>query len=254
MFVNKAFLLWEFSLIDKNSRTQSFMNIPSSIIYVQGLLKPEELQTIESILPSVPFENGKATATGAAREVKNNLQSPKTGDEPTVRIQQIVMTAVATSPHIQAALMPKFILSPIISKYRDGMQYGWHTDSPLMSEQNHVIRADLSMTVFLNDPETYTGGELVIHTPTGMVPYKLKKGDAVIYPTTRLHCVNPVTEGERIAAVTWMQSVIADTEKRDLLFQLKTVQETLGQQGSNSGEHLVLQQAYCNLLRMWAEI
>jgi PKHD-type hydroxylase len=66
--------------------------------------------------------------------------------------------------------------------------------------------------------------------------------------------VNPVTEGERVAAVTWMQSIIADTEKRDLLFQLKTVQETLGQQNGNSGEHLVLQQAYCNLLRMWAEI
>jgi PKHD-type hydroxylase len=230
------------------------MNIPSSIIHVQGLLKPEELRVIDSILPDIPFEDGKTTATGAAREVKNNLQSPKLDNAPSMKVQQIVMTAVGTSPYIQAALMPKFILPPIISKYRDGMQYGWHTDSPLMADRNQVIRADLSITVFLSDPETYAGGELVIHTPTGFVPYKLQKGDAVIYPTTRLHCVNPVTEGERVAAVTWMQSIIADTEKRDLLFQLKTVQETLGQQNGNSGEHLVLQQAYCNLLRMWAEI
>lgn len=230
------------------------MNIPSSIIYVQGLLKPEELQAIDGLLASIPFEDGKATASGPAREVKNNLQSPRTDNEASQHIQQIVMTAVATSPYIQAAVIPKFILPPIISKYREGMQYGWHTDSPLMSDRHMTIRADLSMTLFLCEPETYAGGELVIHTPTGFVPYKLKKGDAVIYPTTRLHCVNPVTEGERVAAVSWMQCVVPDTEKRDLLFQLKTVQETLSQQNGNSPEHLVLQQAYCNLVRMWAEM
>lgn len=232
------------------------MNAPSSLLHIEGLLKPEELTAIDQLIAVIPFVDGKATATGAAKEVKNNLQAPGNGNEANVQVQHIVVNAMSSSPIIQAVLLPKVVYPPIISKYRDGMQYGWHTDSPVMSDGSGMgaMRIDLSMTVFLSDPESYTGGELVIHNPTGFIQYKLKKGDAIVYPTTKLHCVNPVTAGERVAAVTWMQSMIRDTEKRDLLFQLKTVQESLGKQNPQSGEHLVLQQTYSNLLRMWAEV
>ncbi|XZF16412.1 Fe2+-dependent dioxygenase [Chitinophagaceae bacterium MMS25-I14] len=230
------------------------MKTPSSIIHIKSLLDANELSAADKVLPHIIFENGKATASGAAREVKNNLQAIKNDNQYTLQLQQIVFGAVARNPLIQAAFMPKFILPPIISKYQPGMQYGWHTDSPLMSHQHMTIRADLSMTVFLSDPDTYTGGELEIQSATGNTSYKLDKGDAIIYPTTKLHCVNPVTEGERVAAVTWMQSVIGDADKRELLFQLKSVQETVGLQQELKSENLVLQQAYSNLVRMWAEI
>lgn len=228
-------------------------DIPSSIIHVKQLLKPEELQQIDFLLQQIPFEDGRNTATGAAKEVKRNMQATREENQNKRHIQQIVFNAVATSPLIQAAIMPKNILPPIISKYQDSMEYGWHTDSPVMTI-DYTIRVDLSMTLFLSDPESYKGGELVIHTPSGYVPYKLNKGDAIIYPTTRLHCVNPVTEGERIACVTWMQSLIKDTEKRELLFQLKTIQEAIASKDLKSTENLMLLQVFSNLMRMWTDL
>ena len=211
------------------------------------------LLEIDGLLPSVPFEDGKNTATGAAREVKQNLQAVR-GEHPARRrIQEIVFETLARHPLVQAACLPKAILPPVISRYREGMTYGWHTDSPLMTDV-YTIRVDLSMTLFLSEPDTYTGGELVIHTPTGFVPFKLAKGDALIYPTTRLHCVNPVTAGERVAAVTWLQSFIKDTERREMAFQLKSVQESVALQNPQSTENLMLLQIYSNMVRMWSEV
>lgn len=229
------------------------MQIPSSIIIIPGLLKAEELQEIDTLLPSISFESGSSTAQGAAKEVKNNLQASREENAPYARAQEIVFKAIASSPLVQAGVMPKNILPPIISKYSNDMHYGWHTDSPLMSNEI-TIRVDMSMTLFLSDPATYKGGELVIYTPTGYTPYKLERGSAIIYPTTRLHCVNPVTEGERIACVTWLQSMVRDTEKREILFQLKYVQEFIGNNNSQSLENLMLLQLYSNLTRMWAEL
>ena len=224
-----------------------------SLIHLQGLLRPDALQDIAQLLPQIPFEDGKNTASGAAREVKNNLQSPHEGDGPTNSIAQIIMRAMAASPLLHAAAFPKMILQPTISRYTPGMEYGWHTDSPLMSK-GATIRADMSMTLFLSEPASYTGGELVIQTGTGALPFKLAKGDAILYPTTCLHCVQPVTEGERIVAITWLQSMIRDIAQRDLLIRLKTIQETIGAAQPQSGEHLALQQVYSNLVRMWAEV
>ncbi len=228
------------------------MQIPSSYIHIQNLLNPGELAQLETAIAQMPFVDGKTTATGAAKEAKNNLQATKEDNEHRLKAQQIVMNAIATHPLIQAFAMPKLILPPIISQYEPGMNYGWHTDSPIMGDA-YPVRIDMSMTLFLSAPETYTGGELVIHTPTGYVNFKLNKGDAIIYPTTRLHCVNPVTQGVRVAAVTWMQSFIKDTEKRELVMLVKTIQEMIASNNINSSENLMLLQVYSNLVRMWAE-
>lgn len=228
--------------------------LPSSLLVIPQFLSAAALQEIDTLLPQISFEDGKNTATGAAREVKNNLQASAGSDPQRVRIQEIVFHTLAQHPIVQMAFMPKAILPPIISKYQNGMNYGWHTDSPVMSKEGQTIRVDLSMTVFLSDPAGYEGGELVIHQPTGFVPIKADKGDAVIYPTTRLHCVNPVTSGERVAAVTWFQSFIKDTEQRELIFQLKSVQEAVARQNAQSTENLLLLQMYSNLVRMWSEV
>lgn len=208
---------------------------------------------INNLITQIPFEDGKNTASGIAREVKNNMQASRVENSARREIQQIVFAAIATHPLVQAAVMPKSILPPIISKYSNGMNYGWHTDSPIMTI-DYTIRVDLSITVFLSDPETYKGGELVIQMPTGNVEYKLDKGDAIIYPTTKLHCVNPVTEGERLACVTWIQSLIKDTDKRELLFQLKEIQEAIASKDLQSQENIGILQVYSNLMRMWTDL
>lgn len=231
----------------------AMQQLPSSILVIPQFLSAAALAEMDALLPQITFEDGKNTATGAAREVKNNRQAVRTPNPAHQRAQEIVFHTLAQHPLVQMAFMPKAILPSTISKYSNGMTYGWHTDSPIMSN-GQTIRVDLSCTVFLSDPESYTGGELVIHTATGFVPFKGNKGDAVIYPTTRLHCVNPVTAGERTAAVTWLQSFIKETEQRELIFQLKSVQESVAQRDPQSTENLLLLQIYSNMVRMWAEV
>lgn len=229
------------------------MQTASSILEISKLLNAEHLEKIDSLLPKIPFEDGKNTAAGAAKEVKANLQASKVENNFRREVQQIVFSAIAGNPVIQAAAMPKAMLPPIISKYNNGMNYGWHTDSPVMTI-DYTIRVDLSITVFLSDPESYTGGELEIEMPTGNVLYKLNKGDAIIYPTTKLHRVKPVTEGERVACVTWMQSLVKDTEKRELLFQIKSIQESISAKNIQSPENIAMLQVYSNLMRMWTDL
>lgn len=231
------------------------MQIPGSYLIVQGLLKSQEIDFLEQLIGRAPFEDGKNSATDAAKSVKNNLQMPKTGSAEKQQIDGVIYHAISSSPVIQHAVMPTRILPPIISKYEPGMHYGAHVDSPIMGDpQLGVIRTDAAMTLFLSDPETYEGGELYIHTSAGEMKFKLNKGDAIIYPTTKVHGVTPVSSGVRIAAVTWMQCAVRNAENRELLFQLKSVQAVLEQKDPKSEEHLVLLQIYSNLLRMWAEI
>lgn len=231
------------------------MQIPGSYLLVQGLLKPQEIDFLEQLIEKAPFEDGRKSATDAAKSVKNNLQIPKNGSAEKQQIDGVIYHAISSSPLIQNAVMPTRILPPIISKYEPGMQYGEHVDSPIMGDpQVGVIRTDAAMTIFLSDPETYEGGELSIHTSAGETKFKLNKGDAIIYPTTRVHGVAPVTSGVRLAAVTWMQCAVRNADYRELLFQLKSVQAVMEQKDPQSEEHLILLQIYSNLLRMWAEI
>jgi PKHD-type hydroxylase len=229
------------------------MQLPQMMLHIPGLLTPEMLQQLDVLIPQLQFADGKATATGAAAQVKNNLQVSKEAHAAHPEVQQIIARAILTNPLVQTAIMPVRILPPIISKYEQGMHYGWHTDSPLMGEE-FTIRVDASITIFLNPPAEYQGGELVIHSPAGYMQYKLERGDAIIYPTTRLHGVNSVSSGHRLAAVTWMQCAIKNPDQRELLFQLKTTSDTIGTAQPGSTEHLMLMQVYSNLVRMWAEL
>ena len=228
------------------------MDQGSTYLKIPGLLKPEELEQIENLLANAEFIDDRLTATRAALQVKNNLQLSRAG-EIAQQVENIVLNAVSQSPLIQAAVMPKIVLPPLFSRYTEGMYYGWHVDSPLTG-QYPTIRADVSMTVFLNDPSEYEGGELVIQTEAGSLAYKLSKGDAIVYPTTRLHVVNPVKSGMRKVAVTWMQCAVREAHKRELLLQLNTAQQMMYQRSPNAPEYLMLQQVYSNLVRMWTEI
>jgi PKHD-type hydroxylase len=225
--------------------SQQFHHIPA-------LLKPEELTALEKLIGQANFVDGKATASMAAKEVKNNLQLDSADSTTMISIQQILNSAIQTSPFFQAASQPKKIHPFIISKYGPRQFYGWHVDSPVMGEP--AIRTDLAMTVFLSDPATYEGGELMIQTSGGAVAVKPAKGDAILYPCQFLHCVNEIKSGERIAAVTWIQSNFQSAEQRQLLFELNQVHALLQQKDKHSPEANQLLQSYSNLFRMWADV
>lgn len=225
--------------------SQQFHHIPA-------LLKPEELTELEKLISKANFVDGKATASMAAKEVKNNLQLDNADAEIMTSIQKILNNAIQTSPYFQAAAQPKKIHPFIISKYGARQFYGWHVDSPIMG--NPVVRTDLAMTIFLSDPSTYEGGELMIQTSGGAVELKPAKGDAALYPCQFLHCVNEIKSGERMAAVTWIQSNIQSSEQRQILFELNQVHALLQQKDKHSTEANQLLQSYSNLFRMWADV
>ncbi|WDF53915.1 Fe2+-dependent dioxygenase [Mucilaginibacter sp. KACC 22063] len=220
--------------------------------YINELLTASEVDQIAGIVTKTTFVSGAATASGAAKNVKNNEQL-QFNDVQLQNINHIIQNALVKSPLFREATFVRHILPFMVSRYLPGMEYGWHVDSPLMSGGGGTIRADLSMTIFLTDPAEYEGGELEIESDSGLQKFKLPKGHAIIYPTTKLHRVAPVTQGLRLVAISWLQSFVKDTEKRDMLFQLKALQEMLNQQQQGSQVHLSSQQIYSNLLRMFCE-
>lgn len=223
--------------------SQQFHHIPA-------LLTHDELATIEKLISEASFADGKATASMAAKEVKNNLQLENGSN--TDPIQEIISQAIKSSPFFQAAAQPKKVHPFIISKYGPGQYYGWHVDSPMMGDP--ALRTDLAMTIFLSEPTSYQGGELMIQTSAGSMAVKPAKGDAILYPCQFLHCVNEIKEGERVAAITWIQSNIQSAEQRQLLFELNQVHALLQQKSKHAPETNQLLQTYSNLFRMWADV
>ncbi len=221
------------------------------LVHIPSLLTSDELILIDALVAKVNFVDGKLTASMAAKEVKNNLQV-ESNNEYLAEIQNIINTALTQSPLFNIAALPKKIYPFLISKYTPGRYYGWHVDSPVMGDP--PIRTDMAMTIFLGDPATYEGGELMIQSDTGTSSFKPAKGDAVLYPCQYLHCVSEVKSGERIAAVTWIQSNVKDPAKRQILFQLNQVHSALYQQAPNAPATNTLLQTHSNLFRMWADL
>lgn len=222
-------------------------------LHLQQLLSPEVIGSINTHLSKVSFADGRSTASGAAKKVKNNLQLPR-DHELSVRINQLLEAALQNNAMFREAGLPKAVLPFMISMYEQGMQYGMHVDSPLMYAHPVQLRADMSMTIFLNDPSEYEGGELEIEDDGQPRLYKLNAGDAIIYSTTKLHRVREITKGKRVVAVTWIQSLVRDAAQRELLFRLKTLQEILNSQQQGSEAHLLSQQVHSNMLRMWSDM
>lgn len=223
-----------------------------SFIHLKGVLNQEELKQVRDTLRNSKFEDGKLTASGAALKVKYNEQLASSPQN--MQIEQYLLRAMLNHELVKRGVMPKMYMPPLVSRYTEGMHYGTHVDSPLNGRE-YTIRTDVGMTLFLNEPEDYEGGELEVMTGGEYKAYKLAAGDAICYPTTQLHRVNPVKSGERLVAVTWMQCVVRDAHKRELIYQTYEVIQALEKNGqANTEEHLKLQQVYSNLIRLWAEL
>ncbi|WP_406823596.1 Fe2+-dependent dioxygenase [Pedobacter sp. KACC 23697] len=231
---------------DADQKNTCILN--GTYLSIRNLLSDSEVRDIHILFKSGAFDDGRLTAHSAAKEVKSNLQLNHQTQEHAA-IQQIILAALNRNPVFRNAILPQSIHPFIISNYKPGMHYGWHVDSPVMG---NMIRTDVALTIFLNDPEEYDGGELELQTANGNVLYKLNKGDVICYPCTQVHRVREVARGERNVAVSWVQSLVKETVHRKMLFEIFQITENLRNKALNEEEYLLLQQHYSNLLRMWA--
>jgi len=217
------------------------------IITIADVLSAADLAEIGAALAASRFEDGQHTAGWSARLVKNNEQAR---DSATLRLlRERVTKAIEGNEVFAAAVRPKALTPLLFSRYGPGREYGTHVDNPLIEG----VRTDVSFTLFLAPPETYGGGELVIETFGGEDDIKLPAGHLVAYPSTTLHRVAPVTDGERLAAVGWAQSYVRDGARREILFDLETARRQLFEQSGKTPEFDLLAKSAANLFRMWAE-
>lgn len=223
------------------------------LITLNAVLNKEELAVASDLLSRGSFEDGKLSAGQEAVRVKNNLELSGQDDLLTP-LNNLVMGKLIKHPVYLAAALPLKIATPYYAKYSQGMSYGKHIDDPVMGPAGQQYRSDIAITVFLNSPDDYDGGELVIKTAFGEQSVKLNAGDAVMYPSSSTHRVAEVTEGERVVAVTWLQSMVRDPDKRELLYNLHQARENLlkNQPASETTERV--SNSYVNLVRMWSEI
>lgn len=241
------------------------------LLHIPGVLDRDQVARIRSALDGAEWVDGRQTVGAQGAQVKRNLQL---GEESPLRreLGAIVLAALARNPLYFAAALPLRTLPPRFNRYEGGGTYGAHVDGAVMAlppdpsadpahalpGQAGYVRSDLSCTLFLSEPDEYDGGGLVVDDTYGEHEVKLPAGDLILYPSSSLHRVEPVTRGARIASFFWIQSMVRDLEQRRLLFQLDTSIQALTAAGAGAGpesrEALVgLTGIYHNLLRRWAE-
>ncbi len=223
------------------------------LIEIPNVLNADELRLIQQQLVNAPFQDGKLSAGSAAQQVKNNQEvapeSPQLN-----KLNNLVMGNLLRHPTYQNAAFAKNIAAPFYARYTKGMKYGDHIDDPIMGSGQQVYRPDVSITVFLNSPQDYVGGELFIHTSFGGQKVKLPAGHAIMYPSGSLHHVREVTAGTRFVAVTWAQSMIRDPAERELLYSLNQAREELLSKHANTEVAKTVDHVYINLVRKWADV
>jgi PKHD-type hydroxylase len=215
---------------------------------IAGVLLPEDLILIRQAFDKAQFVDGRETAGWAAKTVKNNLQA-RTGDPALNDARTLVEARLKENALFQMAARPKAMSPLLFAQYRDSMTYGTHVDDAFMQG----IRTDLSYTLFIDEPETYDGGALVIESSAGENPVKGLAGSVFLYPSTSLHRVDSVTSGTRRVAVGWLQSRLRSAEQREILFDLDTARRSIFAASGKTAEFDQLSKSVANLLRMWAD-
>ena len=221
------------------------------ITIVPDLLDAAALARLRELVTATSFVDGKVTAGARARRVKNNEMMQ--ADAPaTVEARKLIMTALNASKLFNRVAFPRRAQPPMINRYGPNMEYGAHIDNALMGKQP-ALRSDIALTVFISDPADYDGGELAIESEFGRHKVKRPAGQMVVYPSSSLHRVMPVTRGERVVAVSWVESYVRDPAKRQILFDLERARGKLNELAFESAEADLAFRCYTNLMRMWAE-
>jgi len=221
------------------------------LVTIPDLLDSTQLEAVCSVLRRGEFVDGKLSAGKHARGSKHNQELNPAADTFDA-LNNVVMTSLVKNPLYLQCAMPARIAAPIYARYASGMQYGGHIDDPIMGPVNARYRSDISISIFLNSPDEYEGGELCIESSQGLTEIKLPAGHAVMYPSTSFHSVRRVGAGERLVAVTWVQSYIRRADQREILLQLDQARQMLAAENDHPAFSRI-ETSYANLFRMWAE-
>ncbi len=216
---------------------------------VLQVLNDAEIAECKRIAASTPFVDGRITNPHNLAKENEQLHDPSAYQKSSELLRQ----ALLRTPEFMEFAFPVALAPPLITRYKPGMKYGAHADAAFIQLPGATIRSDLSCTVFLNDPKEYDGGELHLRLVDAQLTFKLKPGEAIVYPSDTLHQVVPVTRGERLVAITFIQSRIQDPFRRNMLFELNEVAalEGLKMDPENFGRLQLIQQ---NLLRHWSDM
>lgn len=224
------------------------------LLHIPQVLTAEEVLHCRERLLAAEWTSGLVTAGNQGARVKNNRQLPE-GSPVARELGDAILARLERHAMFISAALPACVYPPMFNRYEGGEQFGHHVDNAvrLLPGTGKQLRTDVSCTLFLTNPEEYDGGELLIEDTYGAQRVKLPAGDLVMYPSTSLHRVTPVTRGARLASFFWIQSMVRDDVQRALLFEMDTAIQRLNQSGAD-GEALVhLTGSYHNLLRMWAQ-
>ncbi len=229
------------------------------LVQIPDVLTPEEVAKARQILDATDWVDGRVTAGHQSAKAKDNMQLPE-GSPAAKQLGEMVLAGLARSPHFLAAALPLRIFPPLFNKYSGGQSFGTHVDNAIRQVPGTPlrIRTDLSATLFFAAPEEYDGGELCVEDTYGVHRVKLPPGHMVLYPSTSLHHVTPVTRGARICSFFWLQSMIREDSQRSLLFDLDTAIQRLSYELKDNPvvekTAVQLTGVYHNLLRQWAEM
>jgi PKHD-type hydroxylase len=224
------------------------------LLQIPNVLNAEEVAYFRDVLAHAEWIDGRVTAGHQSALAKQNRQLPE--DSPAAReLGERILQALGANALFISAALPKAVFPPLFNRYEGGEQFGNHVDNAIRAHARSGarIRTDLSATLFLSAPEEYDGGELLIEDTYGAHQVKLPAGNLILYPSTSLHRVTPVTRGARIASFFWIQSMVRDDAQRTLLFDLDTSIQHLNREQPGHASAVQLTGVYHNLLRMWAE-
>lgn len=224
------------------------------LIPIDNVLDKATAADFRHQLDRADWQDGRITAGAQAAHVKANQQIAD-GSDVAVKLGNQIVRILGNHPLFLSAALPKKIFPPKFNRYQNGGHYGLHVDNAVMHlPDNQVIRTDISATLFLSEPDSYEGGELCIETQYGAQEVELAAGDLILYPSTSLHEVRPVTSGARICAFFWIESLVRDSHQREMLFDLdQSIQVLTVERGAADPEVRRLSGVYHDLVRSWAD-
>jgi PKHD-type hydroxylase len=226
------------------------------LICIPDVLSKEDVADFRRIMDAEAWEDGRSTAGVQSAEVKKNVQLPPDG-QTSRQLGERILRALSANGLFVSAAVPLHIFPPLFNQYVPGQFFGEHVDNCIRGDRltGLRIRTDLSVTLFLSEPEEYDGGELVIEDYYGSQRVKLPAGHLVLYPSTSLHMVTPVTRGARICSFFWLQSMIKDPLARRMTFDMdNAIRELVHRLGRNDPEVRQLSNIYHNMIRYWADL
>ena len=225
------------------------------MLHIPGVLSREQVAAMRARLDGSDWIDGRATVGAQGAQVKQNRQLPETSPL-ALELGQIVLAALAANPLFFSAALPLRTIPPLFNSYAGGERYGAHVDGSMrrVPGSGEWVRTDVSSTLFLSDPDDYDGGELIVTDAYGEHEVKLPAGDLILYPSTSIHRVEPVTRGARVCSFFWTQSMVRDDMRRGMLLELDQNIQSLRARLGDCAELVGLTGHYHNLLRQWSEV